>query len=285
MKKTIITAVKKAYSDISLMHPIVNVMPNGVSASFSADGLSAVGARPLMAMAYEEVEEIARHADSFVLNLGQPTSDKLLAACIALHGAMSGNTPILIDPVGMGASHFRVNEFEKLLSLPWTGIIKGNASELYALSHEEVTYDGVDSNHVVDVDIDSMEGKLLVCTGAIDKLISSELGNYNIVLSHSAKRIHTVVGTGCLLGSMIGAFLGVIDTQEKYNLEYAAIGGLGLLALCEAVAGSDITLGYGSYKERILNLLSSITPNQLEDYLEANLQVDKIDSNSRNIGE
>ena len=83
---------------------LIHMIPNTVSASLCADGLAALGARPLMAVAPEEMEEIAAQADSCVVNLGQLNQEKTAAAETVLSFAAKEGKPIVVDPVGCGLS-------------------------------------------------------------------------------------------------------------------------------------------------------------------------------------
>ena len=95
--------IQEIFQKIKEKQPLIHMIPNAVSVSLCADGLSALGARPLMAVAPQEMEEIVSQADGIVVNLGQLTLEKREAAYIALKTAVREEKPVVLDPVGCGA--------------------------------------------------------------------------------------------------------------------------------------------------------------------------------------
>ena len=97
----------EAFSMVKDQAPLVHMIANYVTASFCADVMAAMGARPLMAQAPEEMEEITGSADGLAVNLGQPSEEKYLACERALQTAGNLGLPAVLDPVGAGASGYR----------------------------------------------------------------------------------------------------------------------------------------------------------------------------------
>ena len=120
--------ISRIFQEIKRKRPLVHMIPNAVTASLCADGLSGLGARPLMAAAAEEMPDIIRQAEACVVNLGQPDTRKLHVAKAAIEEVAKLAKPLVLDPVGCGASQFRLEAVQKLLQMPWQGIVTGNRS-------------------------------------------------------------------------------------------------------------------------------------------------------------
>ena len=164
--------------------PLVHMIPNSVIVSLCTDGLTALGARPLMAVAPEEMDEIPRYADAVVVNMGQPTCQKMEAAEKALLTAEEYGVPIIWDPVGAGASKFRCDGFQKLLSLKWKGIVKGNRSEVSALQSGVLSHQGIDSVGEFSLQMSPPDGRTWAVSGPQD-LVFDETRNFR--LGHGEK--------------------------------------------------------------------------------------------------
>lgn len=207
MRDSIMEAVVSLPQQIRKRRPLVHMIPNSVTVAFCTDGLSALGARPLMALAPEEMEEIPAYADAVVVNMGQPSAEKLSAARLALTAAARHGTPIVWDPVGAGASGFRIREFTRLLSLDWNGIIKGNQSEIAALQTGVISHQGIDSIGTFDLKTRSADGRVWAVSGSQDLVFDRQRC---IALRHLGERL-MLTGSGCLTGAVMGACYAVIN--------------------------------------------------------------------------
>lgn len=225
------------------------MIPNSVTVSMCTDALAALGARPLMALAPEEMGEIPAYADALVVNMGQPQKEKILSASIALRTAEKNNTPIVFDPVGAGASEFRKNEFRRLLEQPFKGIIKGNRGELYALTKDQVTKEGIDSLKEYEWDVPQDPGRVWVVTGKTD-----EIKNYQHSWSfpHDREGFLNITGTGCMTGAVMGACTAVCDDPM--------IAALAALCIMEKALANTKKAGnqYGSRKVLLIDALSNL---------------------------
>lgn len=265
-----VSAAAKGLAAIRMRRPLIHVIPNNVSAAFMADVLCAVRARPLMAVAPDEMEEIVSGADALAVNLGQPVPEKFEACKKALWAAALTDTPAVLDPVGAGASSYRLSMALALKEIPWKGIIKGNRTEHLALEEKHLSYTGVDC---VDDGVDCMDGpdraadrikpwrpatketggRTLVLTGREDTVLSDRM---ELTLLHTGALPYDLTGTGCAAGALCGAFLAVLKEPE-----FAAAAALSLLGL--AIKKADGAAGYGSYRIRLLDMLSETGPEEL----------------------
>ena len=140
----------EAFSMVKDQAPLVHMIANYVTASFCADAMAAMGARPLMAQAPEEMEEITGSADGLAVNLGQPSEEKYLACERALQTAGNLGIPAVLDPVGAGASGYRKKASASLCAASWpgrawSGVLKGNSSEIHTVLTGAAAHSGVDS--------------------------------------------------------------------------------------------------------------------------------------------
>lgn len=194
-----ITAV---FQNIRHQKHLIHMIPNTVSAALCADGLSALGARPLMAVAPEEMEEIAAQADGCVVNLGQLNQEKIRAAELAMKCAAREEKPLVVDPVGCGASLFRLQAVQELLTIPWKGIIKGNRSEIYSIQQGKLTREGIDSLKNRSLIKQIRPGSVYLVTGDPDSILWE---GGMLAISHERTLRQNVVGSGCLAGAVAGA--------------------------------------------------------------------------------
>ncbi|MEN2448755.1 hydroxyethylthiazole kinase, partial [Bacillus sp. JR_15] len=111
-------------------NPLVHNITNQVVTNFTANGLLALGASPVMANAKEEVAEMAQLADALVLNIGTLTKETVEAMIMAGQSANKKGIPVLLDPVGVGATAFRMKAAKQLLEQVNMTVVRGNAAEI-----------------------------------------------------------------------------------------------------------------------------------------------------------
>ena len=125
-KTKIQVSLKKVRQSNPLIHNITNI----VVANFSANGLLALGASPVMADAVEEAADMAKVANAVVLNIGTLNRDTVEAMMVAGKSANEYGIPVILDPVGAGATPYRTQVCQKLLKEISFSIIRGNAAEI-----------------------------------------------------------------------------------------------------------------------------------------------------------
>ena len=254
-KEELVQKVLEAVWNLKETAPLIHVIPNQVSASFTADTLRAAGARPLMATDREEIEEITSHADGLNVNMGQPSKEKAETALLALQAATQAGIPIVYDPVGAGASRARLEWNCKILAAGWTGIVKGNTTELSALTTGTIKYSGVDALPDDNLECQTLPGFITAITGMTDLITDSQ---HKIYLPHK-ENIEPIVGTGCAAGALCCAYAVV----SRSNL-IGTITGLALMAYAQEKVRS---LPYGSRKTVILDRINEPDRHSLEEWL------------------
>lgn len=289
----------RAIKRIPEKRPLIHMIASSVTGALCADVISAVGGRPLMAQAPEEMEEITAAADALVVNMGQPSEEKYRASRLAMETAADAGIPVVFDPVGAGASEFRKQMAAQLAKISWSGIIKGNSAEIHTLLTGALSHSGVDSVgmyfHEPEaekyLDILEHEGRTMVTaeTGAVDKILWKESGcgkTGEIQLRHRLERPVVLVGTGCLAGALTGTILGgwkksvLPEKPDRYDrssfhgrpdpetLALAAAAAVSFVSYCGERQGD---CGYGTYKAGLLDALSRPDWDGYREYLLENM--------------
>ena len=130
--------------------PLIHNITNYVVMNYTANALLACGASPVMAHAAEEVEEMVSFAGALVLNIGTLTPHWIDSMLKAGKRANELNIPVVLDPVGSGATKLRTASAKRLIDELDIGVVRGNASEVLSLAHEDSVTKGVDAVHSVD---------------------------------------------------------------------------------------------------------------------------------------
>src|SRR5438876_768146 len=137
--------IKNIVVKIKEKKPLILNITNDVTMDFIANGLLSLGASPVMSKAQQEIDDLLELANSVVINLGT-LDEKFIALCEYVCGVANQlKKPIVLDPVGAGASHYRTNTGLNLIRNYGIAIIRGNASEIMSLSGVSMKTKGVDS--------------------------------------------------------------------------------------------------------------------------------------------
>ena len=242
-------------------HPLVHNITNFVVMNSSANILLAQGAMPVMAHAINEVEHMVSLANALVLNIGTLTDEWVEAMIKAGIAANEKSIPVVLDPVGAGATPLRTEKAKEILEKVKITVLRGNASEINALAVSGGTTRGVDSVHQAD---EVLGGALaLIDTYRLIIGISGKTdiiadGNRVIKIDNGSPLMQKVTGTGCGLSATVGAFLGV----EKDPL-VAAVSAFGFYDIAgETAAGRS--KGPGSFSVAFLDALEDVSNKDLE---------------------
>jgi hydroxyethylthiazole kinase len=241
--------------------PLIHNITNFVVMNSTANTLLACGASPVMAHAQEEVEEMASFAGALVLNIGTLTPYWIDSMVKAGKRANELGTPMILDPVGSGATQLRTESAKRLIEELSISVVRGNASEVLSLAQEGSRTKGVDSIHSVDDAADaaftlSQElNTTLAITGAIDLITNGE-EIHRVANGHEL--MGYVTGTGCAATAVIGAFLAVDSNPLTATTTALAYFGLAGEKAAEKASAP------GSFQVGILDALYTIDQNQLE---------------------
>ncbi len=197
--------------------PLVQNITNFVVMNTTANALLAIGASPVMAHAVEELEDMINLADALVINMGTLDEHWSESMFRAVKIAGEYGKPVVFDPVGAGATRYRTSTAIKLLDTGDVSILRGNYSEIKALSGEKIRTRGVDSSGYGE---DAMEiahrahelfGVTVALTGKTDYATD---GKETYAVDNGTPLLSKVTGTGCMLTAIMGAFASVAAPLE-----------------------------------------------------------------------
>ncbi len=251
--------------------PLVHAITNYVTVNDCANALLACGASPIMADDPGEVAEITQGCGGLVLNLGTLHQHTIPAMVSAGQTANTLGHPVVLDPVGVGASALRTDTAHMLLETVAFSVIRGNISEVKALALGRGCAHGVDASGA-DAE-DPLEetialarafarhtGAVVAVTGATD-VVADASHAYCIRNGHPF--LSRVTGTGCMLSALIGAYVSASPGQvlEATAAAVCAMGVCGELAFARMTPQD----GNGSYQTYLLDALCTLTGENLEE--------------------
>ncbi|MBQ0139013.1 MAG: hydroxyethylthiazole kinase [Kurthia sp.] len=242
---------------INQQKPLVHCITNYVVANFTANGLLAVGASPVMADAQEEVMEMASKANSVLLNIGTLNEQTISSMRLAGQSANKHQVPVVFDPVGAGATAYRTKTTLDLLQQIQMQLIRCNVGELAAIAGVEWVSKGVDSGHgAMDVKQTAMYIAqkyrcFVIVTGEKDVLTD---GVQVCEIAGGHEKITKITGTGCLLSAICAALL-ASSTEPLTDLEQVLI---------EYKKISEWAFGaIGTMQEQVLNYLELVAEGSI----------------------
>ncbi|MEH7305472.1 hydroxyethylthiazole kinase [Neobacillus drentensis] len=241
------------------VNPLVHNITNVVVTNFTANGLLALGASPVMAYAAEEVADMAKIASSLVLNIGTLNPQTVDSMIIAGKAANESGVPVIFDPVGAGATAYRTETAQRIMNEVKVSAIRGNAAEIANVLGEKWEIKGVDAGSTANGDIVTLAIKaaqtwkcVVIITGKEDVVSNGET-TYLVYNGHPI--MTKVTGMGCLLTSVIGAFAGVEE-----DLILASVAALTYYEIAaEKAAGQTAEKGPGSFQIEFLNQLTLVS--------------------------
>ncbi|TFK74066.1 thiamine biosynthetic bifunctional enzyme Thi4 [Pluteus cervinus] len=213
-KENIVEGVVELMKRVRELNPLVHQITNNVVATQSANVTLAIGGSPIMATAPQEMEDLAKICNSFLVNIGTLTTTTQEAMMMIGQYANLQRKPVVLDPVGIGATQYRKNTVNELLDTWQATVIKGNAGEIAAIAgSSEVASKGVDSVGVGFKDPASAvqrlarrEKSIVVMTGPVDYISD---GITTISLHNGNELLGKITGSGCITGSCITTYCGV----------------------------------------------------------------------------
>jgi hydroxyethylthiazole kinase len=240
--------------------PLVHQITNYVVMNETANATLALGALPVMSHAPEEVEEMAAVAGALVLNIGT-LSDHWIEAMLLAGKAAAG--PIVLDPVGAGATRYRTETAKRLLDELDVAVVRGNPAEIATLAGREAEIRGVESIAAADSGAElaraaaQMLGTVAAVTGPTDHVSD---GERVIAVSNGHELLGTVSGTGCMSTAVTGSFLAA-KPGEPLEATAEALVAFGL-------AGEDAARdakGPGTFHAALYDALYNLDPTTLDE--------------------
>jgi len=254
----IVDTIARDLEKIREIKPLVHSITNYVVMNETANAVLCLGALPIMAHAREEVEEMVGIAGALVLNIGTLEPDWIDAMELAGKRANELGTPVILDPVGAGATRLRTQSSKRLLQNVKVSIVRGNVGEVATLAGIAAEVRGVESMGA-DAGPDEIAkqfaatyGCTVAITGAEDVISDGKqlarVRNGDVMLSR-------VVGTGCMSNVIVAAFAAV--QRDAFT---AAVGGLVAFGVAGELAAKLSGDRPGTYAVELLNALYALDP-------------------------
>lgn len=250
--------------------PLVHCITNYVTVNDAANALLAIGASPIMADDIGEAGDIASIASALVLNIGTLNERTVASMLDAGRRANAFDVPVVLDPVGAGASRLRNETVGRLLREVKLSVLRGNLSEISFIAGLGAATRGVDSAKE-DEKNDALAAARLVAqrlgctvavTGAVDVVTD---GTRACRLANGHQMLSRVTGTGCMTTALIGAFAGA--GRDFYT---AAAGGISAMSIAGELAYERAgTLGTGSFHIALIDALSMLDGANLMERMNA----------------
>jgi hydroxyethylthiazole kinase len=255
----------KTGADLRLLRdrkPLVHQITNYVVMNETANATLALGALPVMAHATEEVEEMASAAGALVLNIGTLSGPWIEAMLLAAKAANRAGVPVVLDPVGAGATRLRTETARRIVAQAEIAIVRGNAAEVAALIGRRGEIRGVESIGATDSGAELARaaagglGCVAAVTGPVDHVSD---GQRVIAVRNGHELLATVSGTGCMATAVTGCFVAVAsDRALEAAAEALAVFG---------VAGEDAaegSKGPGTFHAGLYDALYNLDPETID---------------------
>lgn len=248
-------AAARSLARVGAEHPLVHQITNVVVTNDSANLTLGFGALPVMAYAPEEVAEMAALAQALVLNIGTLSAGEIEAMLIAGRSAAEHGVPIVLDPVGAGATRFRTESALRLLAALPVTVLRGNRGEIGALvgsgEVRGVEAVGAEDPRAVAEAAAARFGVVTAVTGAVDIVCDRDRGRvFEVHNGHPL--LGRITGSGCMATAAIGIFLAAGDDPAlQAALALATYG----LAAERAAAGDP---GPGTFRARLLDEVAAL---------------------------
>jgi hydroxyethylthiazole kinase len=242
--------------------PLVHQITNYVVMNETANATLALGALPVMAHAREEVEEMTGIASALVLNIGTLSEHWVESMLLAGVAANTRRIPVVLDPVGVGATAYRTETARRILGSVDVAVLRGNAGEVATLVGAQAEVRGVES---ISIGMEPAElareaarllGVIASVTGPVDHVSD---GDRVLAVSNGHELLSTVTGTGCMSTAMTGCFLAA-KPGEPLEAAAEALAAFGVAAE-DAAEGAD---GPGTFHARLYDALYALDPQTLE---------------------
>src|SRR4051794_26329279 len=242
--------------------PLVHQITNYVVMNETANATLAIGALPVMAHAPQEVEEMVGLASALVLNIGTLSEHWIEAMLLGGRVATERGIPVVLDPVGAGATAYRTDTARRILEQVGVTVLRGNAGEVATLGGADAEVRGVESiaSGLEPAELAREAGRQLglvaSVTGPVDHVSD---GERTLAVANGHPLLASVPGTGCISAALSGCFLAA-KPGEPLEAAAEALAALGVAAE-DAAAGAE---GPGTFHVRLYDALAALDPGTLD---------------------
>jgi hydroxyethylthiazole kinase len=246
---------------IRAQRPLIHQITNYVVMNETANITLAIGASPVMAHALAEAAEMASFASAVVLNIGTLSPAWVEAMVLAGRAANRTGAPVVLDPVGVGATAMRTEAARRILGEVRVSIVRGNAAEIAALAGEAAEIRGVDSVSGGDPRaVAETAARMLGCTVAVTGPVDHVAGPGGFASVHNGvSLLSQLTGTGCMATAICGCFAAVNrDDPLRAAVEALAAFGVAAEHAAEGVRGP------GSFHVNLYDCVAALDPDTLD---------------------
>ncbi|MFV0348117.1 MAG: hydroxyethylthiazole kinase [Halodesulfovibrio sp.] len=245
--------------------PLVHNITNYVVMNNTANALLSAGASPIMAHAPEEMEELVGIVNALVLNIGTLSTPWIKSMLMAGDCARKRGIPVILDPVGAGASTLRTNTAMRIMQTASPAVVRGNGSEIMALCGAGGGTKGVDSTmQAADASgaaahLARQYGCVVAVTGEEDIVMTDSC---SVRIKGGSPLMGRVTGMGCTATALIGAYAAVAES--------ALAGTVSALAVMATAGGmaAEKAAGPGSFQMHFYDALYVMTREDIEAQVE-----------------
>ncbi|NOY81312.1 MAG: hydroxyethylthiazole kinase [Kiritimatiellaeota bacterium] len=244
--------------------PLVHNVTNFVAMNSSANILLALGASPVMAHAPQEVAAMVGLADALVLNIGTLDAAWIESMLLAGLAANAKGIPVVLDPVGAGATRYRTETARRILDRVRIAVLRGNVSELLAVAGAAVRTRGVDSaigvaeSATLSLVAAARDLRCVIAASGETDLLTD--GERTVQIRNGHRIMPRITALGCGLSAVTGAFCAVAG--EIASVLDAAVAAFGYYGVCGERAAAR-SAGPGTFFPAFLDELYAVTPREL----------------------
>ncbi|MDP4143355.1 MAG: hydroxyethylthiazole kinase [Bacillota bacterium] len=259
----LLKAIAENLTSVKEKSPLIHHITNYVTVNDCANMVLALGGSPVMADDIEEVQQMVSFAGALVINIGTLNQRTIESMIAAGKKANELGIPVILDPVGVGATDLRTKTADRLLKEVKMSVIRGNMSEIKILSGLNVEIKGVDSaaddtdGREIAVGLSKRLNCAVAITGAVDIIAE---GDKVCLISNGDKILSKVTGTGCMSTSLIGTYAGA--SKDYFT---AAVAGVMTMGLAGELAFKSLESedGIGTFKVRLFDEIYKMNEEKL----------------------
>ena len=223
-EENLLNNINETLSQIKEKNPLTHCITNSVTINDCANAVLAIGGSPFMAEDAEELEEVVTIADALVINIGKLSKEQIKSMNVSAKVANETNTPIILDPVGVGVTELRNKTTMDLINNYNMAAIRGNITEIKSIAKLVGVIDENNTAKGVDVNIDDIiTEENLVANGEIIRELAEKLdttilasgpidilsdGKTTVAIDNGDDMMPLITGSGCMLSSIVGSCIG-----------------------------------------------------------------------------
>ena len=283
-KESLLNSINETLSQIKEKNPLTHCITNSVTINDCANAVLAIGGSPFMAEDAEELEEVVTIADALVINIGKLSKEQINSMNVSAKAANETDTPIILDPVGVGVTELRNKTTMDLINNYNMAAIRGNITEIKSIAKLVGVIDENNTAKGVDVNIDdiiteenlSANGEIIrelaekldttiLASGPIDILSD---GKTTIAIDNGDDMMPLITGSGCMLSSIVGSCIGGSTPLEGSLVAILAMNLAGEKARAKVDEKDE---GTGSFRAYLIDYLYKTNAESLIN--ESNIRI------------